>query len=264
MVEDAALDPRFQENPLVAGEPNIRFYLGKAVRYDGERIGTICVVDTRERRLTPAVAQDILDLATWVESEFDSDRLSEAQLELMSEVDRLREMALVDGLTRTWNRAGLYEVFARETSSATRGSEPLGLIIADIDHFKSVNDTHGHDVGDVVLKKVADRLRLSVRPYDSIGRLGGEEFVIVLPKSHGPTVAVVAERVRLAVASSPIELPDGTKLPVTLSLGTASARFRPGFAPSLEVLSKKADEALYKAKAGGRNRVEQSLCLKPR
>lgn len=263
VVENASQDPDWADNPLVTGPPHIRFYLGKALNYEGQRIGALCVIDTEARALTPELAQDMRDLATWVESEFDSDRLGEAQLELMSEVDRLREMALVDSLTRTWNRAGLTEVFTREASIAERGQESLGVIMADIDHFKSVNDTYGHDVGDIVLKRVADRIRLSVRPYDSIGRMGGEEFIVVLPKSHGPTVALVAERIRQAVSSAPIEIPNNDPLPVTLSLGTASARFRPGFTPTLELLSKSADEALYKAKKNGRNRVEQAPSLNP-
>jgi len=258
VVENALENPIFRDNPLVTGKPHIRFYAGKAVKYEGERIGTICVIDTKPRKFDARMNQDLHDLSFWVESEFDSDRLSEAQLQLLSEVDRLREMALVDPLTRTWNRAGLEEVFHREISLAERNQDSLGVIMADIDHFKSVNDTYGHDVGDVVLKRVADRLRLSVRPYDSIGRMGGEEFIVVLPKSHGPTVVKVAERIRQSVANIPVELPEGEPLPVTLSLGTASARCGPSHAPTLERLAKAADQALYKAKEGGRNRVEQA------
>jgi diguanylate cyclase (GGDEF)-like protein len=262
-VEDAQLDPRFKDNPLVTGEPRIRFYAGKPVRYDGELIGTLCIIDTEPRKLEPAMAQDLSDLALWVESEIDSDRLSDAQQDLMSEVDRLREMALVDPLTRTWNRSGIKEVFTREISLAQREKQPIGVIMADIDHFKSVNDTYGHDAGDAVLKRVADRIRLTVRPYDSIGRMGGEEFLVVLPKSHGPTVKTVAERIRRSVEEQHIDLPGGGTIPVTLSLGIAHALCRPGFAPELESLAKVADTALYEAKRGGRNRVGESPELKP-
>ena len=263
VIEDASLDPRFQNNPLVTGPPFIRFYAGKPIRYDGQRVGTLCVIDHKSRKFDPKHSQDLEDLALGVESEIDSDRLSEAQLELMSEVDRLREMALVDPLTRTWNRAGIQEVFSRESSLAEREKQPLGVIMCDIDHFKSVNDTYGHDAGDAVLKRVADRIRLTVRPYDSIGRMGGEEFLVILPKSHGPTVKAVAERIRQSVERIPIELPDNDPLRVTLSLGTSHAIYRPGFQPDLEVLMKAADQALYEAKRGGRNRVAEAGELKP-
>ena len=263
VIEDASLDPRFKDNPLVTGPPYIRFYAGKPIRYEGQRVGTICVIDRKPRKFDPKHSQDLEDLALWVESEIDSDRLSEAQTELMSEVDRLREMALVDPLTRTWNRAGIHEVFSRESSLAEREKQPLGVIMCDIDHFKSVNDTYGHDVGDAVLKRVADRIRLTVRPYDSIGRMGGEEFLVILPKSHGPTVKTVAERIRQSVERIPIEIPDNDPLPVTLSLGTSHAVYRPGFLPELEVLMKAADQALYEAKRGGRNRVAEAAELKP-
>lgn len=262
VVEDTHRDARFQDNPLVTGPPFIRFYAGKPIKYDGQRVGTLCIIDKDPRELTGAMAQDLDDLALWVESEFDSDRLSEVQQELISEVDRLREMALVDPLTRTWNRSGIQEVFSREISLAEREKQPVGVIMADIDHFKSVNDTYGHDVGDVVLKRVADRIRLTVRPYDSIGRMGGEEFLVVLPKSHGPTVATVAERIRQAVERAPIEIPDSAPLQVTLSLGTSHAVCRPGYSPKLEALAKAADLALYEAKRNGRNQVAQARELK--
>ncbi len=263
VVENASEDPRFKDNPLVTGEPHIRFYAGKPVRYDGYRVGTLCVIDRKPRKMNPSLAQDLEDLALWIESEIDSDRLTNAQHELMSEVDRLREMALVDSLTRAWNRAGIQEVYSREIAQAERENQPIGMIMADIDHFKSVNDTYGHDVGDIVLKRVADRIRLTVRPYDSIGRMGGEEFLVVLPKTHGPTVQTVAERIRVAVERMPIEIPDNDPLPVTMSLGTAHTVCRPGFTPSLEELAKVADLALYEAKNAGRNRVAGGKALKP-
>lgn len=176
----------------------------------------------------------------------------------MSEVDRLREMALVDPLTRTWNRNGIEEVYTRELALAEREQSSLGAILIDIDHFKSINDTYGHDIGDVVLKRVADRIRLSVRPYDAIGRMGGEEFLVVLPKSYGPTVRTVAERIRSTVEMAAIELPEDGRLPVTISLGTAFFRGGTGFAPALKRLFKAADLALYQAKKEGRNRVVDS------
>ncbi len=262
-IEDASQDPRFVDNPLVTGEPFIRFYAGRAVYFDGQPVGALCVIDRVPRSLDASQRQDLIDLALWVESEIDSDNQSQTQTDLMSEVDRLREMALVDGLTRTWNRTGIGEVFNRELSLAEREKDSIAVIVADIDHFKSINDTYGHDVGDIVLKRVADRIRLSIRPYDAIGRMGGEEFLVILPKTHVKTAMVVANRLRTSVEEVPIELPDGKALPVTLSLGVAAGRCRPGFRPEQDKLVKAADEALYRAKQAGRNRVEASPELKP-
>lgn len=258
VVEDAAADPTFSANPLVTGEPGIRFYAGAPIRYLGQRVGTLCVIDTEPRDLSPSLKQDLQDLAQWVESEIDSDLQSDAQRELISEVDRLREMALVDPLTRTWNRNGIQEIYNRELAYATRDKSCVGCIVIDIDHFKSVNDTHGHDMGDAVLKRVADRIRLSVRPYDSIGRMGGEEFLVLLPQSSRAVVSMVAERIRSSVESTPIELSDGATLAVTISLGTTFFQGSSELQPELKLLFKTADVALYEAKKSGRNRVVEA------
>lgn len=258
VVEDAAGSPLFRDNPLVTGKPGIRFYAGAPIRYNGQRVGTLCVIDTKPRPLNHALNQDLQDLAKWVESEIDSDLQSDAQRELISEVDRLREMALVDPLTRTWNRNGIQEIYNRELAHATRDESFVGCILIDIDHFKSVNDTYGHDMGDAVLKRVADRIRLSVRPYDSIGRMGGEEFLVLLPKSSRAVVRLVAERIRSSVECTPIELTGDATLPVTISLGTTYFRGSHQLQPDLKVLFKAADVALYEAKKAGRNRVVEA------
>ncbi|MGE0495440.1 MAG: diguanylate cyclase [Vulcanimicrobiota bacterium] len=255
VIPNASLDARFKDNPLVTGAPFICFYAGKPISFEGQRVGTLCIVDREPRQISPAEVQDLCDLAQWAESEIHSQERDAAQFDLMTEVDRLREMAMVDNLTRTWNRNGLTEVFNRELALAEREQTPLSLIMCDIDHFKSVNDTLGHDVGDLVLKRVADRIRLSVRPYDAIGRTGGEEFVVLLPRTHGPMAQVVAERIRQAVEAVPIDIDNGQTRPVTLSLGVVDSRCRSGQVPGLSQLTKAADLALYQAKREGRNRV---------
>jgi diguanylate cyclase (GGDEF)-like protein len=121
----------------------------------------------------------------------------------------------------------------------------------DLDHFKRINDTRGHSVGDVVLKGVADRLRSSVRPYDIVGRYGGEEFVVLLPDTTFEQCLVVADRICEKVRNDPFEA-NGENIPVTVSLGITDSG-RAG--SSLTDMIKLADEGLYKAKADGRNRV---------
>jgi two-component system cell cycle response regulator len=129
------------------------------------------------------------------------------------------------------------------------------VVMADIDYFKKINDTHGHLVGDAVLQEVTRRLAVSVRPYDAVGRYGGEEFLIVFPGCSAANLLAGAERLRRCVADHPIETSAG-RLPVTLSLGVASADQGEKESPDCETFLHTADGALYAAKAHGRNRVE--------
>jgi diguanylate cyclase (GGDEF)-like protein len=131
----------------------------------------------------------------------------------------------------------------------------LGVIMADIDYFKKINDTHGHLVGDAVLQEVTRRLAADVRPYDVVGRSGGEEFLIVFPGCTPATLIVGAERLRQCIASHPVETSAGP-VAVTLSLGLASVGQDEKETLDCEGLLRTADEALYAAKARGRNRVE--------
>ena len=132
----------------------------------------------------------------------------------------------------------------------------MTLIMIDIDHFKNINDTHGHLVGDKVLTEVARRLSAAVRDFDSLGRYGGEEFLVVLKGTPLSTALTVAERVRTHIAAGPISL-HGLKVNVTISIGVSV--IQPG--DSIEEFIKRADKALYKAKSAGRNRVSSANLL---
>jgi two-component system cell cycle response regulator len=166
--------------------------------------------------------------------------------------ERLHEQATRDALTGLWNRAAALALLDRELGRSRREADPLAVILADLDHFKSVNDTFGHLAGDGVLRQVAQRMQSAVRGYDALGRYGGEEFLAVLP-GCGPSDAMhLAERLRLAVAAEPVQLEDGW-LDVTLSLGVAVCDGQGAVQAS--TLLRAADEALYRAKAAGRNRA---------
>ncbi len=167
--------------------------------------------------------------------------------------EALRAQASRDALTGLLNRGAIMELLQRELARAWRATSPVSVILADLDHFKNVNDTYGHPVGDAVLRDTAKRLRVPLRLYDSLGRYGGEEFLIVLPGCASTSAVAVAERVRIAIAEISIELPEG-RIAVTASFGTASAGDAQGF--ESDGLIQAADEALYRAKRGGRNRVE--------
>lgn len=202
--------------------------------------------------MTSEDLQTFHDLASLVEKELQVVHLSETQSQLIHQLKESQRAALLDGLTRIWNRRGVFEILNRELSHATRRKVPLGLILADIDHFKAVNDTFGHPAGDSALQQVAQILRSSLRPYDAVGRYGGEEFLIVVPGCDRTLAALVARRILGLLEKTPLRLGDDTHC-LTMSFGVTA--FRPRGAESAEVLIKEADHALYRAKRQGRDRV---------
>lgn len=169
--------------------------------------------------------------------------------ELEYEKRELIDLATVDPLTKAFNRRKLTEILGDETMRARRYGTPLSVVLFDIDHFKRVNDTYGHDAGDVVLTEMARLVMGLVRECDRLARWGGEEFLVVAPGVGVEGAAELAERLRAAVAGKAFPGVTG----VTSSFG--AAQYRPG--EPVETLVKRADAALYRAKEGGRNRVER-------
>jgi len=180
-------------------------------------------------------------------------RLVDLQAQLLSAREALREQATRDSLTRLWNRSSIIESLTRELARAKREASPLGVVIVDLDHFKYINDNHGHPAGDAVLREAAKRMESSVRQYDFVGRYGGEEFLILLTNCGEAESFSQAERLRKQLAQNDICF-NGTCLRITASLGVTAAL--PGESWTAEGLIRKADEALYVAKNSGRNRVE--------
>jgi diguanylate cyclase (GGDEF)-like protein len=167
--------------------------------------------------------------------------------------ERLRELATHDALTGLWNRGAILDLLERELNRSRREDGPLGVVLADLDHFKKINDGWGHLGGDQVLRQAAERMRSALRPYDTVGRYGGEEFLVVLPGCGEGQAARLAERLRQSVAAAPVELENGWTS-VTLSLGVAVVEAGGEPVQASELL-RTADEALYRAKAAGRNCV---------
>lgn len=177
-------------------------------------------------------------------------RLLDLQRQLIEARDALEIQATRDALTGVYNRRTLLERLEKELSRSVREGQPVGVAMLDLDRFKSINDTWGHLAGDAVLRESCGRIQRIVRPYDLVGRFGGEEFIVIVPRAEREDVLEIGERVREAVCAGPIPV-DGADLDVTTSVGVASMR---GVA-SPNVLIHAADEALYAAKRGGRNRV---------
>jgi two-component system, cell cycle response regulator len=180
-------------------------------------------------------------------------RILELQTGLISAREELLFRATHDELTGLVNRRVLIEAIAREHSRHTREGTNFAIVLMDLDHFKNVNDTYGHLAGDAVLKEVARRVAGCLRPYDTVGRYGGEEFVVVLPTCDRSGSVVVSDRILTSLNSKPIETAQGGLL-VTASCGIAVSNSDHPVGP--QTLLHLADEALYRAKANGRNRAE--------
>ncbi|WP_239031980.1 sensor domain-containing diguanylate cyclase [Paroceanicella profunda] len=233
VIEDTFCDRRFADHPMVVGPPGIRAYLGAPLQSpDGYNVGALCVIDTRPVRFSGeqiAILHGFADLVV-------------AQMEL-------RLIAARDSLTGTRTRRAFEEQLDLALSDAARGGPPSWLVLLDIDHFKAVNDTHGHGAGDAVLAALCATVDTGLRRGDTIGRLGGEEFGVLLRQDSAQEAFAIAERLRTAVAQ--MRVPDAPGVAITASFGLA--RCQPDFTSAAQWLAA-ADVCLYRAKRGGRNR----------
>lgn len=184
-------------------------------------------------------------------------RIIELQNELLSAREFLKAKASHDSLTGLWNHEEVLGILSKELARVERDGRCVSVIMSDLDHFKKINDTYGHMAGDVVLLTAAGRMQSLMRPYDSIGRYGGEEFLVVLPNCCFDCALVFAERLRSCIGNAEVDTPEGL-IPVTVSLGVAVAG-KGGRYMDADSLVRAADKALYRAKANGRNRVESSV-----
>jgi two-component system cell cycle response regulator len=163
------------------------------------------------------------------------------------------EMAITDQLTGLFNRRYMTSHLDNLMASATKAGKPLSFVIMDIDYFKAVNDTHGHDIGDEVLHEFAKRIGENVRGIDLACRYGGEEFVVVMPETDSGFAYAVAERLRKSIETTPIAISRAPgKINITISIGIAASE---GEHDTADALLRRADQALYSAKRNGRNRV---------
>ena len=232
---DPAVIDRLRAN-ITAGQP----FHGRALNYrkDGTAFlmeWTISPIHNEQGRITHfiAVQRDVTE----------SQRM----------IDMLRHKAMIDGLTGTYNRSQIEHVLDKEIERVSRYDRNLSVIMIDIDHFKTLNDTHGHATGDAVLKAFAERISKQLRSTDAVGRWGGEEFLVVLPETDAAAACILANSLCKKIASAP--LAEGMN--VTASFGVADIRS----SHDRSLLVEAADEALYAAKADGRNTVRTAKLL---
>ncbi len=240
VVPDATLDERFKDNVLVTGVPSIRFYAGMPIRApNGLPVGTLCAIDSRPRELAPEQLALLGDLR-----------------DILEETLLLRSLSVRDHLTGLFNRRYFDEFFEREWRRGYRSTMPLSVLLIDIDHFKSFNDTSGHQAGDRTLKLVAHHLYSQLRRGGDIAaRVGGEEFVIVLPETNSADAAGVAVHLRESIAKLAVSHPSSPERVLTISVGGATIDTAEGSLLGQNALLARADGALYEAKNAGRNRV---------
>ena len=215
----------------------------------GQLVGSLNLGSVRSDRFVPGMATNFIE---WLAA------VASVCLENVANNERLKHIGLTDALTGMHNRRYFEQRLREEVDRALRKGYALSLLILDVDHFKHVNDAHGHLIGDVVLREVAEQVKEQLRLSDAMARYGGEEFAVLLVQTDKPTALAIAERIRTAVASQVVHLPDRKNLKVSLSIGVStlqeSLRGADIDLKARELVSA-ADGALYTAKRTGRNRV---------
>lgn len=234
VVPDARADPRFAGNAFVVGEPGVRFYAGAPIVSPGGHVlGTLCLIDRKPHEFNADQLETLTELAQIVMDELE-----------------LRQLANSDALTGAASRRAFREELGRALHLATRHDHELSLVVFDLDGFKQINDKHGHSTGDAVLARSVAACLGQLRVSDVIGRLGGEEFGVLLPHTGARSAFEVAERLRAAIAEASFSS-GGETFHVTASFGVAT-RLRGTV--DADALMREADAALYLAKAQGRDR----------
>lgn len=246
VVEDTRLDEQLRQHPLVDEAPRFRFYAGyPLLDRQGRTVGSFCVFDTRPRTLGPTGLQILRDLGELAQREILTNEMRDAQAELVAKLDLARRQAMIDVLTRIWNRRAGLQFLDAALARAGQGGHPLSIALLDCDNFKTVNDQHGHPVGDKILRKVAGTIVGNLRDGDIVCRLGGDEFMILMAGADREAANVVARRVQARVSEFPLKTGSGP-VPVTVSVGVAT--LEAGEQSTADALIERADQALLAAK----------------
>lgn len=259
IIEDMQDDPDYASQPLVTDGPKFRFYAGfPLVDANGTIVGTFCVYDTKPRSINASDVQSLRDAGESAQKELLTNELRDAQKKLVSKLGVARRQATLDELTRVWNRRGGLDLLKEMLEVADRESRVLAACMIDIDKFKPVNDSLGHDTGDQVLRKVTGIVIGCLRSDDVVCRYGGDEFLLVLMDTHYDQLNSILERMRERVGEFPIETREGP-VEITLSIGAALRKPQQRHITQ-EMLVNFADKALLSAKWAGRDSVHVVNC----
>jgi diguanylate cyclase (GGDEF)-like protein len=234
VVPDALRDPRFAESPLVRGDAKIRFYAGAPLRTPaGHNIGTLCILDRSPGTLTAGQLASLEDLAR-----------------LVVEMLELRHLSGIDPLTGAHNRRQFGDLAGRELRRAQRHGSPVSVLAIDVDHLRAINDAHGRDTGDRVLRELVRYLGVTLREQDLVARVGGEEFAVLLPETDATEAAELAARIATGIGGLVVARP-GAEIRFGVTMGVAAARPDDD---GVEPVIRRAEDDLYEARLNARAR----------
>jgi diguanylate cyclase (GGDEF)-like protein len=251
IAEDLTQDDRFKDNPFVTSGLKVRFYAGFALKSRGQNIGTLCMLDDKPRSFSNEDIATMRDLVSWAQTEISLTQLGEVQIQLITDLDQAQKEAKIDDLTGLWNQGAIKEVLQRAHYRHLITEQPYSLMLVDIDDFKQINDSQGHAFGDQVLTGIAAELKKTIRPTDTIGRYGGDEFLIILENCSHQRAAELSQRLLHHSHQLTIINNDNEQVNTHISVGFAT-NDRIAVDDSESLLAR-ADKALYKAKEEGRN-----------
>lgn len=260
VLPDLREDMYFRTNPIVTGEPHAVFMAGAPLRDpDGKRFGTLCLIDHEPRSFTEEQVRMLESFARLTSDDICMRSAGRYAVRDLIELEKARcdlfDLAMTDPLTKVLNRRAFFRFAEREIHRMRRHGHPLSVLMLDVDHFKTVNDVHGHAAGDVVLQELTRLATSSVRDEDLVGRLGGEEFAILFPETRPANAEKIANRLRENIKKL-VFRGDGGEFRISISVGISEPDCADTeIAPSLE----RADAALYNAKRNGRDRVEVNV-----
>lgn len=239
LISDARADPFYASHPFVVDDPNVVSYAGFPLTTpDGYNIGSLCAIGTEPHAFTSEEVEILSNFA-----------------KILMDTIELRQIASADGLTGAMTRRAWITEAKSELRRAARYNHPVSLAIMDIDKFKLVNDTWGHPAGDVVIAGLADLTMELIRDSDLFGRLGGEEFALLMPETSADQATAMADRLRSHFETKAFDIKKAGSISCTVSIGVAHARSEDD---TIDQMMERADQALYRAKTGGRNRVSLS------
>ncbi|MBS1186440.1 MAG: sensor diguanylate cyclase [Burkholderiaceae bacterium] len=256
-VPDARADRFLSTHRQVVGAPYIRFFASYPIRNtENAVIGNIRLLDYSPRVLSDEEKQSLSDIAVLVEREFQLSATNASRMELMKKNWNLRRESMIDPLVGTWNRTAITRLLKQEIEQCRKDEKPVSVVLADVDAFKKINEAHGRGVGDLMLQKLASRLRSCIRPHDTLGRYEGGKFMIILPGADHLVAKLVADRLNNAIRTSPEKAGEAT-ISITICSGTVSSDKFPS-AGADELISR-ANTALSTAQKMGHNSIAQAV-----